>query len=65
MNTKEAAQYLGISKSKMEKMRVKGDGPIFLKLGSRVLYEKEALDLWAKGRSFQSTTEYRHVGAMA
>ncbi len=56
----EAAVCLRCSKSYLDKLRVYGGGPRFLRLGKRkILYRKPDLDLWAAGRSFGSTSEYR------
>lgn len=48
--TKIAAAYLGISKSTLEKMRVNGGGPPFLKLGRSVRYRADDLDRWLSER---------------
>ena len=51
-NTREAAQYIGVSKSYLEHARVYGgteDGvepPPFIKFGRTVRYLKEDLDHW-------------------
>ncbi len=52
LRTPEAAEYLGLSPSTLCKMRLRGDGPIFLKLGIRaVAYDLLDLnDYKAKGR---------------
>ena len=42
----EAAEYLGISVSTLSKRRVDGDGPKYLKLGRRVVYDTRDLDDW-------------------
>ena len=56
----EAAAYLRSSKSYLNKLRVYGGGPRFLRLGKRkILYRKPDLDVWAARRSFGSTSEYR------
>lgn len=53
----EAAEYLRVSKSFLDKLRVTGGGPIFIKSGSRVLYSIERLDEWMTAREFASTSE--------
>ena len=45
-NTKEAAQRLGLSARTLERWRLIGAGPPYHKLGSRVLYDIAAVDLW-------------------
>lgn len=57
MTTLEAAQYLGLAVSTMNKWRCFGDGPIFIKLGRAVRYRKEDLDTYVAKRSLASTSE--------
>lgn len=42
----QAAEYLGVSKSLLNKMRSYGGGPTFAKLGSTVVYLRDDLDAW-------------------
>jgi len=59
LTTAEASIYLRVSKSYLDKLRVYGGGPRFLRLGKRkVLYRKADLDAWLAGQSFDSTSEY-------
>ena len=44
LNTREAAEYLGLSTRTLDRYRVSGDGPVFLKFGGRVRYLLEDLD---------------------
>ena len=47
LRTPEAAQYLGLSCSTLEKKRLTGDGPAFVQLGGRAVgYDIAALDAW-------------------
>ena len=47
LTTKQAAEYLGVSRSWLEKLRVFGDGPPFYKVSARrVLYQKSELEAW-------------------
>ena len=59
LTPKEAAAYLRVSKSYLDKLRVYGGGPKFLRFGRKILYRKSDLDLWAVARCFGSTSEYR------
>jgi excisionase family DNA binding protein len=60
LTPKEAAVYLRVSKSYLDKLRCKGGGPVYLRLGARkILYRKTDLDLWTAERRFGSTSEYR------
>ena len=57
--TQEAADYLGCSKSYLDKLRVTGGGPMFIRFGRRkVAYRRSALDEWARNRQRGSTSEY-------
>lgn len=59
LTTKEAAARVRLSPATLERMRVRGDGPPFLKLSQkRILYDNEQLDAWVRGQSFKSTSEY-------
>ena len=54
-----AAAYLRVSKSYLDKLRVYGGGPKFLRFGKRkILYRKSDLDFWAAQHRFGSTSEY-------
>lgn len=53
-----AAKRLGLSKSTLAKMRVYGNGPIYSKLGRRVVYTITDLDAWVASKRFTSTSEY-------
>lgn len=61
LRTPEAATYLGLSKSTLEKYRLTGDGPRYAKLGKIVAYLPEDLDAWANARTRLSTSEPARV----
>jgi hypothetical protein len=46
LSVKEAASLLGVSKSLLDKLRMLGGGPQFIKIGSRVLYDVDDLENW-------------------
>lgn len=58
MCAKEAAAYVNLHYSTLAKYRISGDGPIFLKLGSKIIYEQHALDSWMSDNAHSSTSEY-------
>jgi hypothetical protein len=60
LSVREAAQYLGLSKSLLDKKRLDGTGAVYLKLGRRVLYDIE--DLEKMGRAQQTES---HLGDSA
>lgn len=56
---KTAAAYLMVSKSFLDKLRVHGGGPEFVRLSARkILYRRHDLDNWARQRRFESTAQY-------
>jgi excisionase family DNA binding protein len=57
MNTLEAARYLGLSKSTVEKMRHFGTGPRYYKLTHLCRYHAADLDSWMAERLIGSTSE--------
>lgn len=57
IRTNQAAEYLGLSKSNMEKMRLRGDGPQYAKLGRLVVYSVADLETWIKAHKRTSTLE--------
>ena len=47
LRTEEAAAYVGLSASTLEKKRLSGTGPRFVKLGGRAIgYDRADLDTW-------------------
>ncbi|MXN63871.1 helix-turn-helix domain-containing protein [Stappia sp. GBMRC 2046] len=58
LTVRETADYLRVSKSFLDKARVAGNGPPFVRFGNRVLYRRDDVDAWATGRRFSSTSEY-------
>ena len=58
MDPKEASHRMKLSVSTLAKMRCKGDGPPYIKLGSRSVYYKvRDVDAYLSDRQFQSTSE--------
>ena len=58
MDVKQAAFYCGLSKSTLDKMRSSGNGPKFIRLGSRCVYLRDDLDDFLNSKPrFKSTAE--------
>lgn len=57
LRTPEAADYCGSSESTFEKLRLTGGGPIYYKLGRRVVYRVEDLDAWLAANRKTSTSD--------
>ena len=53
----EAARFLGLSKSWLDKKRLDGGGPEYLKLGRRVVYDLNDLENWAASNRRKHTSE--------
>ncbi|MGO4564799.1 helix-turn-helix transcriptional regulator [Rhizobium sp. 2YAF20] len=47
--TPEAASYIGKSASWLNKTRLTGVGPVYLKIGGSVRYDASDLDAWLAG----------------
>jgi hypothetical protein len=58
MRPAQAAEYVQLSEGFLAKMRLRGDGPIFIKAGPRVvLYDQDDLDCWLSERRRRSTSD--------
>ncbi len=57
LRTPQAAQYLGISASSLNKYRVFGGGPVFCKVGRVVVYDPNDLDAWLASCRRTSTSD--------
>lgn len=62
MYTEAAAQFLGMGRRNLERLRVTGGGPKFVKIGRKCAYRREALEAWVESREFGSTSEARRAG---
>ncbi|MFG1425941.1 helix-turn-helix transcriptional regulator [Roseixanthobacter glucoisosaccharinicivorans] len=65
LRTHEAARLLGISPRTLEKYRCHGSGPMFRKLGGRVVYAIDDLEAWADQAACRSTSDPRYDEARA
>jgi predicted DNA-binding transcriptional regulator AlpA len=63
LRTRGAAAYLAIAESTLERARLTGKGPRFVKLGRLVAYDLADLDSWVEMRKAQSTSATPHGGA--
>lgn len=57
VNVQEAAEYVGVSKGMLDKLRTAGGGPRFIKLGKKVLYDTLDLDRWIESKKQSSTAD--------
>ncbi|MEO1282849.1 MAG: helix-turn-helix domain-containing protein [Pseudomonadota bacterium] len=62
LTSNEAAEVLKISTRTLERMRVEGSGPRFMKAGpgrrSRVLYQLADITSWLEAKAYHSTSEF-------
>ena len=59
LSVDEASKRLGLAKSTLAKMRLRGDGPSYVKLGPRrIAYRENDLTDWIDARRFCSTSQY-------
>jgi len=55
LSVAEAAERLGVSMSYLNKLRATRDGPPFVKIGARVVYDPVDLAAWLDGQKRAST----------
>jgi len=53
----QAAEYLGLARATLDRLRVVGGGPKFRKHGRRIHYHVEDLDAWSNERAKHSTSQ--------
>ena len=58
MRPLQAARYIGLANSTLAKMRLRGDGPTYVKAGPKiVLYCKADIDAWIESNRRSSTSD--------
>jgi hypothetical protein len=57
LNAAQAAAVLGLAPSTLAKLRLSGDGPVYCKLGRRVVYRPADLEAWLKSRVARDTSD--------
>jgi excisionase family DNA binding protein len=63
LTTQQLAELLHISPRTIERWRVEGHGPAFVKAGRRVLYKEDTVDAWLSAAARGSTSEVPTIGA--
>jgi predicted DNA-binding transcriptional regulator AlpA len=53
----EAAKVLGLASSTLAKLRLSGTGPVYCKLGRRVVYRREDLTSWLESHVARNTSD--------
>jgi Helix-turn-helix domain len=59
LNQRDAAAVLRLSERTLERLRLTGGGPVYVKAGRRVLYREPDLQAWIASRVRGSTSEVR------
>ena len=57
LRTREAAAYIGLAKSTLEKLRLTGNGPPYIRIGRVVVYDPDDLDHWLAAHRRLSTSD--------
>ena len=57
VTAKVAARVVGLSESTLAKLRLNGNGPVYCKLGRRVVYRPADLDRWLQSRTATDTSD--------
>ena len=62
LTQREAAAQLRLSQRTLERFRVSGAGPTYVKAGRLVRYREQDLEKWIDSRIVGSTSEAQEVG---
>ncbi len=65
MRVNQAAAYVGLSKSFLDKARCYGGGPAYIKLGATVIYSAEDLDAWVAANRHVPSNDNERARAAA
>jgi hypothetical protein len=57
LNVIQAANYTSLSKSSLDKLGVYGGGPLYIKVGARVVNDRVDLDSWLAGKKIANTSQ--------
>lgn len=57
VDTVQAAKFIGLAKPTLDKMRLVGNGPPYVKMGKSVRYRIEDLESWVASRIVTSTSQ--------
>lgn len=63
LRTQAAAEYCSLSKSTLEKLRLTGNGPVYIALGRAIAYDTADLDEWMMRNKRRSTSEVSTLSA--
>ena len=57
LTEEELATYWGVARYTLQKWRYNGQGPMYIKIGGKIRYTKEAIIEYEKNRVFLSTSK--------
>ncbi len=57
MTEKELAEHWGVKRNTLQKWRSAGVGPIYVKIGGKVIYPLEAIREYERSRMFYASSE--------
>ena len=57
LTTEQTSEYTSLSVQTLAKLRVYGGGPLYLKLGSKVVYRRGDIDDWLATKVRRSTSQ--------
>ena len=57
LDQREAAKLLRLSERTLERLRLQGGGPLYIKCGRRVRYRADHLEAWISARVVSSTSD--------
>jgi predicted DNA-binding transcriptional regulator AlpA len=57
LNVAEAAKLANLGVSTLNKLRLTGDGPSYIKLGRRVVYARDDIEGWMQSKRRRSTSD--------
>lgn len=60
LTEEDLSEYFGVKKDTVRKWRITGNGPIYLKVGGRVMYPRKAVQDYVANRMFRSTSNRIH-----
>ncbi len=58
LTPKEAALYANIGFSTLAKLRLKGGGCVYTRVGMKILYKRADLDAWLESKRVGNTSRY-------
>lgn len=57
MTESELSEYWGVKRKTLSKWRSLGNGPLYIKIGSKIYYPREGIEEYEKNRTFRGSGE--------